>query len=120
MTTVSFTTKDSGKREEYASGMRRDTQDGKPRFALMYPVDMPYDLQPIKRLADLLTRGADKYGVRNWEKACSQEELDRFEESAHRHFAQWLCGEEDEDHMAAVMFNLIACEYTKFKIESPA
>lgn len=112
-----FITKDSGKREEYVSGMRRDTQDGKPNFALILAEDMPYDIQPFTRLADLMTRGADKYGERNWEKANSIEELNRFKASAFRHFMQWICGEDDEDHMAAVMFNLNACEYVKYRME---
>jgi hypothetical protein len=32
---MTYTTKDSGKREEYKSGMRRDTQEGKPRYDLI-------------------------------------------------------------------------------------
>jgi dATP/dGTP diphosphohydrolase, N-terminal len=113
-----FVTKDSGVREEYDSGMRRDTQDGKPRFNLMYPLYVPFDAQMLTRLAALMTRGIEKYGDRNWEKANSAEELKRFKESAHRHFIQWLCGIEDEDHAAAVMFNLIAAETLKWKMEN--
>jgi hypothetical protein len=112
----SFTTKDSGKREEYDSGMRRDTQEGKPDFSLLLP-EMPYELLPITRWAYLMTRGADKYGRRNWQLANTPEELERFRASAARHFMQWLAGEEDEDHMAAVMFNLNAAEYVKWRIE---
>ena len=113
---MDFVTKDSGKRESYDSGMVRDTQDGKPDFSLMFP-EMPYNEQPITRFAALMTRGAEKYGRRNWQVANSQEELERFKASAFRHFIQWLTGEKDEDHMAAVMFNLVACEHTKFVIE---
>lgn len=113
-----FVTKDSGVREEYDSGMRRDTQNGKPRFNLMYPLDVPFDSQMLTRLAALMTRGIEKYGDRNWEKANSAEELKRFKESAHRHFIQWLCGDKDEDHAAAVMFNLIAAETLKWKMEN--
>ena len=112
---ASFETKDSGHRSEYASGMVRDTQDGKPRFNLMFPLGVPYQEQMITRLAELLERGMDKYGWRNWEKANSEEELIRFRESAHRHFIQWLTGETDEDHAAAVMFNIIAAEFVKYK-----
>ena len=32
-----FETKDSGQRQEYKSGMKRDLQDGKPRFDLLTP-----------------------------------------------------------------------------------
>jgi Domain of unknown function (DUF5664) len=111
-----FVTKDSGVREEYESGMRRDTQAGKPRFDLMYPDYVPYDKQFLTRVAELMTRGADKYGDRNWEKADSEEELNRFRASALRHCMQWFHGEMDEDHSAAVVFNLLAYESTKWKL----
>jgi hypothetical protein len=111
-----FITKDSGVRQDYPSGMSRDSQDDKPDFSLMFP-DMPYELQPLTRFADLMTRGAVKYGRRNWQMANSVEELERFRASAFRHFIQWHCGETDEDHMAAVMFNLLAYEHTKFTLE---
>jgi hypothetical protein len=103
-----FVTKDSGVRSEYASGMVRDTQDGKPDYALL---DRPF----LKRWAELMTRGAKKYGRRNWQNANSEEELERFKSSAFRHLMQWLDGETDEDHAAAVCFNLAAAEHVKAK-----
>jgi len=113
-----FITKDSGKREEYDSGMRRDTQDGKPRFDLLLVPEIPYELQFLTRLGQLLARGADKYGDRNWQKANSVEELERFVASGLRHMVQWASGEVDEDHAAAVAFNLMAAEYVKWKLEN--
>jgi dATP/dGTP diphosphohydrolase, N-terminal len=110
-----FVTKDSGHCSEYASGMVRDTQDGKPRFNLLFPLGVPYEAQMITRLAALLERGMNKYGWRNWENANSDEELIRFKESAHRHFIQWLTGETDEDHAAAAMFNILAAEFVTYK-----
>jgi hypothetical protein len=111
-----YETKDSGKREEYDSGMVRDTQDGKPRFDLLFVKDMPYDQQPLTRWAALLERGATKYGEENWTLADSEAELRRFRASAARHFAQWIAGETDEDHMAAVMFNMTAVAYMEWKL----
>jgi hypothetical protein len=111
-----FTVKDSGQRQSYASGMVRDLQDGKARFDLLVPEDVPYDRQFLTRCAMLMTNGALKYGVRNWEKADSDEELSRFRQSALRHMQQWATGERDEDHAAAVVFNLLAAETTKWKI----
>lgn len=111
-----FQTLDSGAREEYASGMRRDTETGKPRFDLMWPEGVPYSEQFITRFALLLARGAEKYGDRNWEKGDSQVELGRARSSAARHFAQWLSGEEDEDHASAVLFNLLQAETLKWKL----
>jgi hypothetical protein len=115
--TKEFITKDSGVRQEYASGMRRDLQKGKARFDLILPAGQKYDETLLYRWATLLERGAVKYGERNWEKANSQEEVDRFKASAMRHFMQWYCGEEDEDHMAATIFNMNSYETIKAKID---
>lgn len=94
-----YRTKDSGARQEFSTGMVRDTSKGKPRFDLIY--------KPLLwRWAELMSRGAEKYGPRNWEKAATQEELDRAMESAERHLQQGLRGDIDEDHFAAVCFNL--------------
>lgn len=112
-----YITKDSGKRQDYESGMRRDTQEGKPDFSLLL-TDLPYDEQLLTRWASLMERGATKYGRRNWQLACSQEELDRFKASAFRHFVQWATGQDDEDHAAAVLFNIQAHEYVKYKMEN--
>jgi hypothetical protein len=114
---MKYQTKDSGKRINYNSGMRRDTQEGKPDFQLCLTDFMPYKDQMLTRWAELMARGADKYGRRNWQLANSQDELDRFKSSAFRHFMQWLCGEDDEDHGAAVFFNINAAESVKFKLK---
>lgn len=100
-----FETKDSGERVSFDTGMQRDTNKGKPRFDLLWIKDMPYEEQPLYRLAMLMARGAEKYDDRNWEKASLPEERDRFIESRLRHTAQSDCGELDEDHDAAVLFN---------------
>lgn len=111
-----FVTKDSGKRQEYASGMRRDLQDGKPDYSLLL-AGIGFDNEMITRWAALMTRGAEKYGRRNWQLANSEVELERFKASAFRHFIQWISGEEDEDHAAAVFFNINSAEYVKHVME---
>lgn len=113
-----FVTKDSGQRMDYPSGMRRDVQTGKARFDLIFPEGVPYQDQLLTRFAELLMRGAEKYGENNWQLANSEEELRRFKASALRHMIQWHCGETDEDHATAVIFNLMAYENTKRKLES--
>lgn len=113
-----YITKDSGTRASYDSGMVRDTQDGKPRFDLLIPEGVPFEAQFLTRCADLMTRGAVKYGARNFECADSAEELERFKASAIRHLMQWASGGTDEDHQAAVFFNLMAYETTKWKMEN--
>lgn len=111
-----YETKDSGQRIHWDSGMHRDTQTGKPRFDLCFPLDVPYDEQLFVRFAELMARGAEKYGDRNWEQANSEEEVRRFKGSALRHFMQWYLGEEDEDHAAAVLFNITGAEYAKRRV----
>lgn len=111
-----FVTKDSGARQEYASGMVRDVQTNKPRFDLLLADGLGYEDQPLTRVAALLQRGAEKYDARNWEKANTEEELERFKASALRHMFQWASGALDEDHMAAVVFNLFAYEVTSHRL----
>jgi len=104
-----YITKDSGKRVEYDSGFNRDVATDKPRYDLI-----PHEL--LKRLAELYTRGAEKYGEDNWQKATTQPEIDRFQQSAWRHWMQWVAGEDDEDHAIATIWNIIAYEWhTKHK-----
>lgn len=105
-----FVTKDSGAREAYDSGMVRDTTEGKRKM------DLVYDGPMLRRWADLLTRGADKYSKRNWMKATGAPELERALESAARHFEQWMAGETDEDHAAAVFFNVNLAEYVRARL----
>lgn len=111
-----YVTKDSGVRASYESGMVRDTQDGKPRFDLLIPDGVPFPAQFLTRCADLMARGAVKYEDRNWEQANSVVELNRFKASAYRHLMQWITGDNDEDHAAAVVFNLLAWETTSYKM----
>lgn len=111
---MSFETKDSGERVEFASGMVRDVQTGKPRYDLI-------PLGPLRRLAELYGRGAEKYGDSNWQLASSNVELARFKASAFRHLMQLLEGETDEDHGAAVVFNVFAIMWLEAKLaERPA
>lgn len=107
-------TKDSWKRATFSTGMIRDTNEDKARFDLLIPKNIPYKEQMMTRFAELLARWARKYTERNWEKANTEEELNRFKESAYRHFMQWFCGEVDEDHAAAVWFNIMWAEYVKY------
>ncbi len=106
-----FVTKDSGQRQEFSSGMVRDLQIDKPRYDL---IGWGWNL--IKRWAQLMGRGAVKYGELNFEKAETEEELKRFKASALRHIVQWYMGEVDEDHAAAACFNLAGAEMVRSKM----
>lgn len=112
-----FITKDSGEREQFESGMQRDTESGKPRFDLMIPEGVPFEEQLLTRFAMLLSRGAEKYDARNWEQGDSEKEIDRAKSSGFRHFMQWICGEIDEDHAVAVIFNIMVVETIKRKLQ---
>lgn len=107
---VPYETKDSGERQEFASGMRRDVQTGKPRYDLCWVEGLPREEQLMHRWAQLMARGAEKYGERNYQLANSPEEAARFKASAFRHFMAWFAGEYDEDHAAAVCYGLMGYE----------
>lgn len=111
---MEYETKDSGERQVFSTDMQRDTQNGKPRYDLIVPLDMSPNM--LDRWADLMARGAEKYTERNWEKASTQEELDRFRASAFRHFMQWFEGKDDEDHASAIFFNVQGVEYVKGRL----
>lgn len=106
-----FIIKDSGKREQYAGGMVRDTTEGKTMYSLI--ADGPM----LKRWAVHLTKGAAKYGTGNWLKAEGDVELRRAKDSAFRHFMQWYYGEVDEDHASACYFNINQVEFIKDKMK---
>ncbi len=93
-----YATKDSGVRQEFGSGARRDTQAGKPRYDLIPP-------GPLKRHAELMARGAEKYDDHNWTLGMP---TSRFMASAMRHLEQYRAGDREEDHLAAVAFNVYA------------
>jgi hypothetical protein len=107
-----FVVKDSGERAQFESGMQRDTTTGKIRY------DLVFDGPMFERVAAHLTKGAVKYEPRNWMKANSMEEADRYRESAVRHFILWLNGVTDEDHAAAVFFNINGYEYVKERVSA--
>lgn len=113
-----FTSKPSSDRVTFEGGGMRDSQAGKPRFDLLLPEGVPFERQYLTRVARLLAKGADHYEDRNWEKFQDQNALDRAKASAFRHFMQWITGETDEDHAAAIFFNVQAVEFIKDRLEA--
>ncbi len=126
-------TKDSGQRDEFSTGARRDNGGSKPVPILRgHPTDVawlcgfkefdcsePLNVLPshldgsdplipglaINRLQALFERGAHKYGEDNWQKGIP---LQRMYESMMRHLIQAWAGDTAEDHLAAVMWNTAA------------
>lgn len=99
-----------GDKEQYPTGAWRDRRKGKGRYDLISP-------WMLARLAQVLEKGAEKYGDRNWEKGMP---MSRFFDSACRHLNQYLRDslepdlvtvERDEhldDHLAQALFNIMA------------
>jgi hypothetical protein len=102
-----FITKDSGKRMQETTGAQRDTNDGKGRFDLIAP-------EPLRRLAELYQRGAEKYGDRNWEKGIN---LSRYIDSALRHINDYQAGDRSEDHLISAAWNLFSFVATEDRIK---
>jgi hypothetical protein len=91
-------TKDSGQRQDFDTGARRDVQTGKPRYELI-------PTRPLTRVAELYARGAEKYGEHNWQKGMP---FLRTFGSLLRHAFAYALGDRSEDHLAAVVFNAFA------------
>lgn len=70
----------------------------------------------IDRYTVLMMKGAVKYSEHNWLKAQGEAELKRFIASFSRHLVKYLRGETDEDHLAAIVFNLNGAEYVASKL----
>lgn len=117
----SFTVKDSGERQEFETGARRDVDTDKPKYEMIpikflkqialklrdYP-EARLDLVPILpllRLATLYSRGAKKYGENNFEKGMP---FSRTFGSLLRHVYQYMEGERDEDHLSAIAWGAFA------------
>lgn len=102
-----FVIKDSGTRQEFPTGARRDIQENKGR----------YDLLPcyaMARLAKHYESGAKKYGENNWTKGMP---LNRYLDSALRHLFKFMDGERDEDHAIASAWNIMCLIETEHMIE---
>ena len=88
---------DSGKREDFETGAKRDTGEGKGRYDLLPP-------WAIHLLAIHFERGARKYDARNWEKGIP---VRRFLGSAARHLNKFWMGDASEDHLSAAAWNVL-------------
>lgn len=138
-----FITKDNGDRATFEGGMVRDTENGKTRWDLIpdyvffncYPSKaadayLAQDYKALikviiddecsgdeivywKRVAELMTRGAEKYGEENWKLGKGADTSARYKKSLNRHLKQWLMGDREEDHAAAVAFNINGIIYTQ-------
>jgi hypothetical protein len=97
--------KDSGERRQFSTGAVRDRAAGKGRFDLITP-------QMMFRLARHYEAGALKYSDRNWEKGM---EISNYVDAALRHIEKYKDGWDDEDHLAAAIWNLAAIMHHEAK-----
>jgi hypothetical protein len=100
--------KDSGSRQTWDTGSRRDTREGKGRYDLI-----PWEI--VDADARYLELGAKKYGDRNWEKG---QPLSRYLDSACRHLAKFMSGRRDEPHLLACRWNIAAYLWTLNRIKN--
>ena len=91
----------------FSGGGVRSSDTGKPRFDLLTVSDMPYEDQIMTRAAIRMAEGAERYGVRNFEKMNDREAFERCKASLLRHVFQYVSGETDEQHLAAVVCNAV-------------
>lgn len=113
---ATFEVKGGGPQTIGAGGMVRSAVGDKTDFSLALDGAM------FRRWADHLTRATRppaSYPKRNWLKATTGDltarraTMERAKESAVRHFMQWYRGDSDEDHAAAVFFNINVHETVK-------
>ena len=88
---------------KFDTGAQRDIADGKLRMSLLPPAELK---RVLKRYLD----GADKYGENNWMQGMP---LSVYYDCAHRHLEAWWRGCDDEDHAAAVVWNILCAMWTE-------
>lgn len=99
---------DSGERRKFASGAVRDRGGRKPRPDLISP-------HAQMREGMINTLGAEKYGLRNYEKGMPISECMA---SLQRHIEQYKRGDTDEDHLAQARWNLGAIIHYEEEIKA--
>ena len=102
-----FQIKDSGEREKFESGAQRDKIKGKGRYDLI-------SLILLERLAKWSELGIEKYECHNWRKGIP---LTSYLSSASHHLGCLCEGLGDEDHAAAVVWNMQGFMWTLNEIQ---
>lgn len=96
---VTNTVTDGGERINYGEGAAiREPSSGKGRYDLISPF-------ALHRIAKRYEVGSRKYADRNWEKGMP---FSRYIDSAERHLNMYKMGMNEEDHLAAACWNLMA------------
>lgn len=93
------------------SGVVRSDDTGKPDYTLV-------DLAMLERWAQHMTAHVPSKGRGNWRLAHTEDDLARFKASAWRHFVAYMRGDDDEDHAAALFFNVAGAELAARRLRS--
>ena len=102
-----FVVKDSGDRRTFSTGSVRDRGDLKPRPDMISPF-------ALMRIGEHMRKGAAKYGPWNWQLGQPFSEITA---SMHRHLLQWEQGDQEEDHLAAIVFGAQALMHYREMID---
>lgn len=98
----------NGPEKVFSTGSVRDSNIGKGRYDLIPTI-------AFRRLAKHYENGAKRYGDRNWEEG---QNLAQYYNSLFRHLLSWKEGLQDEDHLAAILWNAIGVMHHENEIES--
>mgnify|MGYP006268690283 CR=1 FL=1 len=90
-------------KRQFKTGAQRDADVGKAKMSLM-------PTEELMRVMQHYRKGGEKYGENNWKKGMN---ASVFYDSAQRHLMKWWMGEEDEDHLAAVVWNVMGAMWTQ-------
>jgi ribosomal protein S15P/S13E len=96
--------------QSFDSGAVRGSQNGKGRYDLI-------STYATRRLAQVLERGASRYGDRNWEKGIP---LMRHISSLKRHLDEFIEDHTNEDHLAHMFANAMMLVHTEEMIRKGA
>lgn len=106
---------DSGARQVLENGFTREPELDRPDYLPLLTARgielVPREL--ILRIAEHYFQGGLKYAPNNWRLGTDPATLERNRRSAVRHLVQWLRGDDDEDHLAAVTWNMITYEINR-------
>ena len=91
------------KNRQFNTGAQRDNDIGKIRMSLLP--------QPaLQRVMKRYLEGAEKYGENNWTKGMP---MSVYYDSTMRHLQAWWNEEDDEDHLAAAVWNMLCAMWTE-------
>lgn len=111
---MEFEIKDSGDREHLGDVGVRDTEEGKLDWTNLYRWFEPMATRYVAHMTKGRAKYADVNFQPNWTYfPMTREVLARTERSLARHFELYMAGAHDEDHAAAIMFNLNLAERIK-------